>query len=107
MALVGGNSDDSPEALRAALNGDAAGLDLPILWDPKHDLATALGVDSTPTAVVLSPAGAVLYRGPLDDNWRDGARVTRHFLDDALRAALEGRAVPARAPPLFAGSRMR
>lgn len=107
MALVGGNSDDSPEALRAALNEDAAGLDLPILWDPKHDLAAAFGVDSTPTAVVLSPTGAVLYRGPLDDNWRDGARVTRHFLDDALRAAFEGRAVPARAPPPFAGSKMR
>ncbi len=107
MALVGGNSDDSPEALRAALNEDPAGLDLPILWDPKHDLAAALGVDSTPIAVVLSPSGAALYRGPLDDNWREGARATRHLLDDALRAALKGRASPLRDKPLFPGSRMR
>jgi peroxiredoxin len=107
MALVGGNSDDSPEALRATLNEDPSGLDLPILWDAGHELASALGVDSTPTAVVLSPSGAVLYRGPIDDCWRDGARAQHRWLDDALRAALQGRASPLSQRSPFPGSRMR
>lgn len=107
MALVGGNSDDSPAELRALLKRDPSGLDLPLLWDPGHELATALGVDSTPVAVVLSPTGAVLYRGPIDDNWRNGARAQAHWLDDAVREALQGRASPARDRHGFTGSRMR
>lgn len=107
MALVGGNSDDDPAALRAQLKQDPSGLDLPILWDPGHELATALGVDSTPTAVVLSPAGTVLYRGPIDDHWRSSARAQAHWLDDAIREALLGRANPPRDRTGFTGSRLR
>lgn len=107
MALVGGNSDDTPEALRALLKEDSSGLDLPILWDAGHELATTLGVDSTPVAVVLSPSGAMLYRGPIDDQWRNGARAQNHWLEDAIHAALQGRASTMRDRPAFPGSRMR
>ena len=107
MALVGGNSDDTPEALRALLKEAPSGLDLPILWDTGHELATALDVNSTPVAVVLSPAGTVLYRGPIDDQWRNGARVQHPWLEEAVRAALQGGKIEMHAPPPFSGSRMR
>lgn len=107
MALVGGNSDDTPEALRTLLNEDPSGLDLPILWDPGHELATALGVDSTPVAVVLSPSGAVLYRGPIDDRWRSRGGAQHPWLEEAVRAALQGRASGTRDNTTFPGSKMR
>ncbi|MCC7519145.1 MAG: redoxin domain-containing protein [Verrucomicrobiae bacterium] len=107
MVLVGGNSDDSPEALRAALKEDPAELDLPILWDAGHVLATALGISSTPMAVLLAPDGTMLYRGPLDDNWRDGARAQNPWLENAVREALQGRASPFRDAIAFPGSKMR
>ena len=68
-----------------------------ILLDPAHDLATACGVTITPEAVVLTSAGQ-LYRGRIDDQWRElGSRApapSQHDLRDAVRLSLAGERVP-------------
>ncbi len=75
----------------------------PVLTDPARELVKAAGATITPEAVVLAPDGAVLYRGRIDDRFREvGQRWSqaRHTeLRDALTAILAGRpvAVP-RAP---------
>ncbi|MGC9947195.1 MAG: redoxin domain-containing protein [Bryobacteraceae bacterium] len=63
------------------------GFRFPVLRDPQRQLARFAGVDSTPAAVVLSPAGEVLYRGRLDTS-----------VAAALDRALAGRPAP---PPTF------
>ena len=35
-----------------------------------------------------------MYRGTVDDNAEEPSAVTRHYLRDAIEAALAGRAVP-------------
>src|SRR5262249_33648150 len=51
------------------------GLPFPVLLDPDHLLARPAGVRVVPEAVVLSPAGKVLYRGRIDDRYApDGKR---------------------------------
>lgn len=73
-----------------------------ILMDPKHQLATALGITRTPEAVVLSEAG-LIYRGRIDDQWADlGVRspaATIHDLRDAVASARRGDTVPPPHPP--------
>ncbi|HTH48061.1 MAG TPA: peroxiredoxin, partial [Candidatus Limnocylindria bacterium] len=65
------------------------------LRDPGLKLAHLTGAKVTPTAVVLSPAGEVLYRGRIDDLYAALGQArpepTRHDLELALTAVLSGR----------------
>lgn len=68
-------------------------LPAPILLDPTHALATALGITHTPEAAVLTNGG-LAYRGRIDDRWSDlGAKSQEpatHELRDAVVALLAG-----------------
>ncbi|HEX6813478.1 MAG TPA: redoxin domain-containing protein [Planctomycetota bacterium] len=92
-----------PDLAAAAAAAHARDYELPgaILLDPRHQLATALGATRTPEAVVLSGAGLV-YRGRIDDQWRElGARrpeASVHDLRAAVETALKGGVVPAPFP---------
>jgi hypothetical protein len=70
------------------------------LLDPQHRLVKAAGATVSPEAVVMSPAGEVLYRGRIDDRAVDfGKRrvePTRRDLRLSLDAILAGKPVPAR-----------
>ena len=74
------------------------GLRFPAVLDPEMTLARGVGATVMPEAAVLSPAGAVLYRGRIDDQYtgfgkkRPRARV--RDLRAALDAVLAGRPVP-------------
>lgn len=92
-----------PDLDAAAARRHAADYELPgtILLDPRHELATALGISRTPEAAVLTAAGLV-YRGRIDDQWRAlGARgpASTHELADAVAAILAGRPVAGPFPP--------
>lgn len=71
-----------------------------ILLDPTHELARAARVIRVPTAVLLSPAGAVLYHGRVDDRnigtGKARAEPTRRDLAEAVAETLAGKrpAVP-------------
>lgn len=81
---IASNADDGPQEIAAAK------APLPILHDPTGELANHLGVRSTPTVIVLSPTGAVLYRGWLD-NEHDLADPDREpWLEDKLNRITHG-----------------
>lgn len=88
-----------PDLTAQAAAAHAQDYELPgtILLDPAQRLAASLGVTRTPEAVVLNGAGLV-YRGRIDDQWRDlGVRVpvaSAHDLRAAVETALQGGVVP-------------
>ena len=63
-----------------------------IYRDPSASVAEQLAVIVTPTAVVLDSAGAIRYKGAIDDS-RDPSRIKNHFVEAAIDAVLTGRAV--------------
>jgi thiol-disulfide isomerase/thioredoxin len=79
------------------------GVAVPALVEAWRPLVRATGATVTPEAVVLSPDGALLYRGRIDDLYADFGtkrpRATRRELREALEAILDGRPVAAPRTP--------
>ncbi len=55
-------------------------------------LARAFGATHTPEAFLFDAKGVLVYHGAIDDNVEDAAKVTRHYLRDAVDAVVAGRA---------------
>lgn len=74
------------------------GYTFPYLFDPQESLAAFTGATTTPEAAVLSPQGAVLYLGRIDNRLEDfgkqRTRITEFDLRDSLDAVLNGKPVP-------------
>jgi hypothetical protein len=74
------------------------------ILDSELKCAKRVGATITPEAVVLSPAGDVLYRGRIDDRYpKPGGKrresPTSFDLRDALAATVAGKPVPKPWPP--------
>lgn len=69
------------------------GMNFPYLRDECQEVARRYGAVCTPDIFVYGPERTLLYRGRIDDNWQDEARVTRKDLREAIEAILEGRPV--------------
>ncbi|MGH2491981.1 MAG: thioredoxin family protein [Candidatus Limnocylindria bacterium] len=67
---------------------------VPYLIDPDQAVADAYAAFRTPHVFVFRRADGLVYRGTVDDNAEEPDAVTRHYLRDAIEAALAGRAVP-------------
>ena len=86
---------DSPKDVAKAAAGFK--LAMPVLLDPRKELAAGLKAKTTPEAFVLDAEGAVRYRGRIDDAY--SARLKRnpiissHDLTDALAAVVAGKSV--------------
>jgi peroxiredoxin len=77
-----------------------AGFVFDYLHDEDQSLARALGSQRTPEVFVFDRERRLVYHGAVDDD-RDGDAITRHYLRDALDAALEGRSPEiAETPPV-------
>lgn len=90
VILVNSNrneTDAEVEKIRRALS-----ISTKIYRDPSASVAEQLTVIATPTAVVLDAAGAIRYKGNIDDS-RDPARVKNRFVEAALDAVLAGHPV--------------
>ncbi len=103
--LVGGNSDDSMEALLKPIKDHD--MEIPVMWDDGHAVAKAFGLEHTPEAVVLGKNWEVLYRGRIDDAWRDETAVKERYLDSAINAALKEKKSSDHLDDSFLGSHMR
>ncbi len=88
-------SDDAPAAVAKASAGFK--LSVPVVLDPKRELAAGLKAVATPEAFVLDGEGVVRYRGRIDDAYsarlKRNPMVTSHELTDALAAVLSGKPV--------------
>lgn len=88
-------TDDTREAVAKASAGFK--LTVPVLLDPKRELASGLKAVCTPEAFLLDADGTVRYRGRIDDSYSARLKrnpvVTKHDLDAALVAVLDGEQV--------------
>jgi thiol-disulfide isomerase/thioredoxin len=82
--------DTHAEMVARARDGE---LPFPYLKDVDGSLARAFGAVSTPHAFVFDRVRRLRYRGRIDDA-RIPESVTRHDLDEAVGALLEGRPPP-------------
>lgn len=69
------------------------GFDFPYVVDETSDVARAFGATRTPECFLFDAKGKLVYWGAIDDNPRDASKVERHYLEDALRALVEGRKI--------------
>jgi peroxiredoxin len=69
------------------------GFQFPYVVDATSDVARVFGASHTPEAFLFDASGQLVYRGAIDDNASDPAKVEEHFLRDALNAVLAGKDV--------------
>lgn len=92
---VNANPQDSIQAV--AEEARELGLRLPVVKDVRQELTRLLGARTTTEAFVFDGAGALVYRGAVDDQYALGAAKpapTAHLLTDALDAAMAGAVAP-------------
>lgn len=73
------------------------GYHIPALRDPSRELVKRSRVTITPEAAVFNAAGRLVYHGRIDDRVVDfgksRAEASKHDLEDAVEATLEGKPV--------------
>jgi len=80
--------EDSFEGMQE--RAKARGFQFPYVVDSTSGVARAFGATRTPEAFLFDAAGALVYHGAIDDNAEDAAKVTKHYLRDALDAVATG-----------------
>ncbi|MEW6055045.1 MAG: thioredoxin family protein [Bdellovibrionota bacterium] len=83
--------EDSPENMK--LQAEEVGFSFPYLIDETQEVAKAYGAVCTPDIFVFDQDLKLRYRGRIDDNWKDPAKVTKQDLKLALEAMLQGQPV--------------
>jgi peroxiredoxin len=89
VAFYGVHSDQDVGAEASRRHARDYGFDFPVLLDPAQTLANQTGVTLTPTAVILSPAGELLYRGRIDNRYLDFGKYRDTGVRPDLRLALD------------------
>ena len=99
VQFVGIHCDEDVSTEYAKTHAAEYGIPFPIALDHQQRLAQACGVQTMPTAVVISPQGRIIYRGRIDNRYlTNGVRrfeATEFDLQDAISAGLAGK-LPAR-----------
>jgi thiol-disulfide isomerase/thioredoxin len=83
------HSDPDLKAEAAQLHALDFGYKFTVLLDPEQMMASRMGVTLTPTAVILSPQGKVLYRGRIDNRYLDFGKYRDTGIKPDLRLALD------------------
>lgn len=100
VAVNVGANDSIRLAAAQAIDFEAP---FPFVKDVDLSCAAALGVERTPTAVVLDGERKLVYRGRVDDQHRLGGarpRASRSDLAEAIREVLQGKAVSVAETPV-------
>ena len=72
------------------------GYNFPYLYDPSQKVVSEFGATNTPHVFVLNKAGNEMkaaYIGAIDDNARDASEAANKYVEAAVNALLEGKAV--------------
>ncbi len=92
--VINANDDDNyPEDSFAEMKkrAKARSFPFPYLRDESQDVAAQYGAQVTPDCFVFDAKRRLVYRGRIDDNWKDPARVRDQSLRNALLDVLAGR----------------
>lgn len=89
FSFYGVHSDPEIDREVARKHAKDYGYQFPVLLDPVQTLAEQFGVTLTPTVVVVSPVGQVLYRGRIDNRYLDFGVFRNVGITSDLRNALE------------------
>jgi thiol-disulfide isomerase/thioredoxin len=104
MAVLGINANDvgthakeSLADMRAQAKGQ--GFAFPYLKDEPQAVTRTFGAVCTPDFFLFDASRRLVYRGRMDDSWRDPAKVTVRDLEAATEALLVSKPVSAVQPP--------
>ncbi len=91
-AVVAINANKVKDDLLPAMQerAKAKGFNFPYLHDESQQVARSYGATFTPEFVVLNKDRKVIYLGAMDDS-PDGKKITKHYVEDAVAAALAGK----------------
>ena len=90
---IDSNSNEMPDQIRKV--GSERNINYPILIDPGNQIADQFGAITTPHVFIIDQEGKLVYEGAVDDQgWSEANPVTKHYVREALDAALSGNAVP-------------
>jgi peroxiredoxin len=89
--------DDSPENMKQ-LSVEKK-ISFPYLFDASQEIAKAYDAVCTPDIFVYGPKRTLLYRGRIDDNWKEPEKVQQHDLRRAIDQILAGQPVFAEQTP--------
>jgi peroxiredoxin len=104
VTLVGINSNDEvkyPEDSSVKMTEYAKnwGLNFPYLRDRNQEVAEAFGATCTPEPFVINHLGKLVYRGQIDDNYRDPKAVTQASLKLAIEQILNAESIATKMEP--------
>ncbi len=96
MVLVNSNEakrggDDSMEAM--SKHNKKLGYTMPYVVDEKSKLANAFGARTTPHVFLFDSEMKLVYKGAIDDNYKDKDAVSKTYLQDALKNLSEGKPI--------------
>lgn len=83
--------EDSFEKMVA--RAEEKNFNFPYLRDESQSVAAAYGAQCTPEMFLLDASRILRYRGRVDDNWQQPAKVKRGYLREAIDAVLGGRKI--------------
>lgn len=64
---------------------------IPYLMDKKSKVANAFGAKTTPHVFLFNKELKLVYRGGIDDNYKDAEKVKEFYVKDALQAMEAGK----------------
>jgi thiol-disulfide isomerase/thioredoxin len=91
------HANESMAAMQRQAQGQ--GFVFPYLKDEPQAVTRAFGAACTPDFFLFDASRKLVYRGRMDDSWRDPAKVTVRDLEAATEALLAGRPISADQPP--------
>ena len=82
------DGDDSADAMKNYAK--SMGYTFPYLIDQKSVIANAFGAKTTPHTYLFNKDKKLVYKGAIDDNFRDISQVSKTYLLDAIEQMIEG-----------------
>jgi peroxiredoxin len=98
LLSIAANANEPPELLRQVAK--KRGLQV-VLQDPSHQVADLYGAETTPHLFLVDGGGILRYQGAVDDTSFRQKTPTRSYLEEALRAVMNGGKVPVEETPAF------
>jgi thiol-disulfide isomerase/thioredoxin len=101
FSIVYADPDETAENIRQHIG--QYGFPGAVIRDPTHALVRLAKATVTPEAAIFSPTGKLLYHGRIDNRFVELGKVmatpTRHDLEEAIGAALDGQPQPEASAP--------